>query len=196
MDVAELKRLVEDKFAPEPLLAVQALVNSYSIEHDGTEEELIGTPEEARDWLVRTGIGDPAIKVSPEEHGRLLALRRAVTVLIDANATGETVAGGAGLAEIAAAHPVPYAVGDGGVMRLDLTPRAGVDGVISQMLGIVAGAQERGEWARLKICASDECLWAFYDSSRNRGGTWCDMEVCGNKMNNRTYRERRAAARG
>ena len=29
-----------------------------------------------------------------------------------------------------------------------------------------------------------------YDSSRNRGGTWCQMEVCGNRIKNRHYRER------
>ena len=41
------------------------------------------------------------------------------------------------------------------------------------MVGIVFAAQLESEWPRLKICASDECRWAFYDSSRNRSGTWC-----------------------
>ena len=33
--------------------------------------------------------------------------------------------------------------------------------------------------------------WAFYDRSRNHGGTWCDMASCGNKLKNREFRARR-----
>ena len=73
-------------------------------------------------------------------------------------------------------------------------PGATVDELISQMLGIVYRAQAESKWERLKICASDECRWAFYDRSKNRGGTWCQMETCGNRINNRAYRGRRAGA--
>lgn len=54
------------------------------------------------------------------------------------------------------------------------------------MIGLVFAAQLESRWERLKICASDECRWAFYDSSRNRRGTWCQMEACGNRIKNRT----------
>jgi predicted RNA-binding Zn ribbon-like protein len=40
-------------------------------------------------------------------------------------------------------------------------------------------------------CANDDCQWAFYDRSRNHGGTWCDMATCGNKLKNRDFRARR-----
>ncbi|MBW3563024.1 MAG: CGNR zinc finger domain-containing protein, partial [Actinobacteria bacterium] len=43
---------------------------------------------------------------------------------------------------------------------------------------------------RLKVCRSDTCRWAFYDSSRNRSGKWCDMAVCGNRTKVANYRER------
>ena len=33
---------------------------------------------------------------------------------------------------------------------------------------------------RLKVCPADDCLWAFYDHSRNRSGTWCEIRQCGN----------------
>ena len=52
-------------------------------------------------------------------------------------------------------------------------------------------ADRRGEWTRLKICPADDCQWAFYDRSRNRSATWCDMKVCGNRHKVREYRERR-----
>ena len=50
----------------------------------------------------------------------------------------------------------------------------------------------RGDWARLKICPADACLWAFYDQSRNRSRNWCSMRVCGNREKARAWRERAA----
>jgi len=49
-----------------------------------------------------------------------------------------------------------------------------------------------GTWARVKACVADDCQWAFYDSSRNRSGRWCDMAVCGNREKVRTYRSRQS----
>ncbi|MQA73422.1 MAG: hypothetical protein GEU88_03545 [Solirubrobacterales bacterium] len=63
------------------------------------------------------------------------------------------------------------------------------------MVGIVFCAQLESQWSRLKVCASDECRWAFFDSSRNRGGTWCQMETCGNRIKSRAYRRRTATQR-
>ena len=49
--------------------------------------------------------------------------------------------------------------------------------------------QARGEWPRLKVCASPDCRWAFWDTTRNRSRRWCDMAGCGNRAKNRTWRE-------
>ncbi|OAP20062.1 CGNR zinc finger [Amycolatopsis sp. M39] len=51
----------------------------------------------------------------------------------------------------------------------------------------------RGDWVRLKICPADDCLWAFFDESRNRSRTWCSMRVCGNREKARSWRARTAA---
>jgi predicted RNA-binding Zn ribbon-like protein len=50
--------------------------------------------------------------------------------------------------------------------------------------------QARGEWPRLKVCASPDCRWAFVDSTRNRSRRWCDMAGCGNRAKNRNWRHR------
>ena len=63
----------------------------------------------------------------------------------------------------------------------------------STCLLIVRDAQLDGTWALLKACANDECQWAFYDKSRNHGGTWCEMSTCGNKLKNRAFRARSKA---
>jgi predicted RNA-binding Zn ribbon-like protein len=47
---------------------------------------------------------------------------------------------------------------------------------------------------RVKTCARPECRWAFYDTSKNRSRRWCSMNGCGNVVNNRTYRARRAGS--
>lgn len=45
--------------------------------------------------------------------------------------------------------------------------------------------------SRLRICAAEDCLRAFYDSSRNGSGKWCSTTSCGNRMKTRAYRQRR-----
>ncbi len=75
-----------------------------------------------------------------------------------------------------------------------LTPTAGgADGVVGHILGIVFTAMANGMWVRLKACRNPACQWAFYDTSKNRGGVWCTMEVCGSRHKARTYRQRQRA---
>lgn len=194
MDVAELEHQVEYKFAPVPLLAVQALANTYSYEDD---EERLPNPEGAREWLIASGLARPDVRVGEAELERLLELRRAVRGLIAANLP-ETAAEAdpARDAGLLATHPPPLTSGADGRLELHLDPAASVDEFAAQIAGIVFRAQLDGEWERLKICASDDCRWAFYDASRNRGGTWCQMEVCGNRAKNRRFRARAHDAEG
>ena len=43
---------------------------------------------------------------------------------------------------------------------------------------------------RLRICANDDCRWAFEDTSRAGRRRWCDMTSCGNVAKARRYRAR------
>ncbi|MCS5717734.1 CGNR zinc finger domain-containing protein [Herbiconiux sp. CPCC 205763] len=56
-------------------------------------------------------------------------------------------------------------------------------------------AQVLGTWPRLKLCANQWCLMAFYDRSKNSSGVWHDVKTCGNEHNLRVSRARRSAAR-
>jgi predicted RNA-binding Zn ribbon-like protein len=47
--------------------------------------------------------------------------------------------------------------------------------------------------ARLKACAAPDCHYVFYDYSRSRTGTWCDMNICGARHKMRKHRGRRIA---
>jgi len=60
-------------------------------------------------------------------------------------------------------------------------------------IGVAAHeAASEGIWWRLKICAYDECEWAYYDNSKNRSRSWCEYG-CGNKVKTRNYRARQRA---
>jgi predicted RNA-binding Zn ribbon-like protein len=67
----------------------------------------------------------------------------------------------------------------------------GVDGAFGRIVAIVFKAMLDGSWARLKACR--QCGWAFYDTSKNRSGSWCSMQICGNRTKTRAYRRRKAA---
>ena len=190
MNVEALSELIEEKIAPEPLIAVQGFANTYSFEDD---EELLLDPETARRWLVESDLAAPEIEIDDAGLARLVDWRRLIRELIEANHDGEpNAAARAELARLAAEHPVGLVAGTDGTLGLDLAPPSSVGGVIAQMVGIVFQAQLESQWPRLKICAADDCRWTFYDRSRNRGGNWCQMGVCGNRAKNRAYRARHA----
>ncbi|NEN07417.1 CGNR zinc finger domain-containing protein [Diaminobutyricibacter tongyongensis] len=46
----------------------------------------------------------------------------------------------------------------------------------------------QGSMGRVRLCAAEDCRWAFYDRSKNGSRTWCSMGVCGNRQKARTYR--------
>jgi predicted RNA-binding Zn ribbon-like protein len=53
-----------------------------------------------------------------------------------------------------------------------------------------------GTTGRLRICANDDCRWAFEDSSRAGRRRWCDMTSCGNVAKARRFRARKKGAGG
>ncbi len=73
---------------------------------------------------------------------------------------------------------------------------SGVSAALGRILSIVVRAIDEGSWSRLKVCPNDACQWAFYDRSKNRSGKWCTMEVCGNRMKARAFRQRQASGKG
>ena len=67
-----------------------------------------------------------------------------------------------------------------------------VGGVTARLLVAAVGASSEGTWRRLKACRNEGCMWAFYDASKNRSGSWCTMDVCGSRAKMRAYRRRKA----
>lgn len=174
--------------APGDLELVRQLVNSRDHE---TGAEAIGTPAGLRAWLAERGLLDGGEEVGEPDVRLAIAVREALRSLLLANngaeADPEAIAT---LNTAARTAPLRVRFGDDGVARL-APATDGVPAAIGVLLGIVQRAMTEGTWERLKVCPAGDCLWAFYDHSRNRSKQWCRMEICGNRAKARAYRERR-----
>lgn len=178
----------ESKPAPGALRRVQGLINTIDLESG--LDRLAGA-DDARPWLVANGLLASEGTPTTDELRTLRDVREGLRGLTVHNTGGPVPvpAVTAPLRDIAAEVAVRATVGPDGTIML--TPVG--DSVRARLLGlllVVQDAQRDGTWTHLKACANDDCLWAFYDRSRNHGGTWCDMATCGNKLKNRDFRAR------
>lgn len=174
--------------APGELELVRQLVNTLDCE---TGEEALGSPAALRGWLVERGLLDPAEEVGEPDLRLAVAVREALRRLLLANNGAEPDPEAIATLNTAA-RVAPLRVRFGADGAAQLAPATdGVPAAIGVLLGIVSRAMADGTWERLKACPGDDCLWAFYDHSRNRSKQWCRMEVCGNRAKARAYRERR-----
>jgi predicted RNA-binding Zn ribbon-like protein len=48
-----------------------------------------------------------------------------------------------------------------------------------------------GEASRIRICDNPDCLWVYYDRTRNRSKRYCEDRSCGNLMKVRRFRASR-----
>ncbi|MGZ4291571.1 MAG: CGNR zinc finger domain-containing protein [Gaiellaceae bacterium] len=156
--------------APAPLREVQLLLNSVDLEHER---------DWLPDWLAEHDLA------GAEERAR--TLREALRALVLAN-SGLPLGEAAIDTVNAAARRVSLRVDAAG----ELSVAADGD-ALDRVVAIALGAMLDGTWGRLKACRN--CRWSFYDNSPNRSGTWCSMQLCGNRRKTRAYRSRRRSAR-
>jgi len=168
----------ETKPAPMPLLLVQAFVNTLDLDQG---QDLLSS-----DWFVGAGLLDASADVGAGELELARAMRESIRQLLE---SGDGDLGP--LREVAAGRAARLLVGERGALALAPPGQGDLTDALFQLLLIVRAAQEAGTWSRLRICANDDCRWAFYDRSKNRQGQWCDMAVCGNRLKNRELRARR-----
>ncbi|MFF2908708.1 CGNR zinc finger domain-containing protein [Paenibacillus sp. NPDC057934] len=67
------------------------------------------------------------------------------------------------------------------------------DQVMAQIAASFAIALFEKETSRFRICENADCLWVYYDDTRNRSKRYCDDKACGNLMKVRRFRARRKA---
>jgi predicted RNA-binding Zn ribbon-like protein len=178
----------EKKPAPEPLRRVQSLINTLDRESGLDRLAVAG---DAAPWMATNGLLTPGGTPTDDDLSTLIGVREGLRALVLQNTDGQAPdpALVSPLHRLVEDEPVRAAVGEDGAVRL--APVG--DSLRARLVGlllIVSDAQRDGTWAHLLACANDDCQWAFYDRSRNHGGTWCDMATCGNKLKNRDFRAR------
>lgn len=178
--------------APGGLEDVQGFVNTVDLE---SGEDAFAEPEGLTAWLREHDLAGPRETFDAQDARRLIGFREALRTLLLSHHGDEVDADGiAALDAAAGAAPMVVAFAPDGATRLE-PAHAGVAGVLGRLLAIIARAEAEGTWSRMKACPADDCRWAFYDHSRNRSRTWCEMSVCGNRAKARTYRHRTARRR-
>jgi predicted RNA-binding Zn ribbon-like protein len=167
--------------APEPLRLVQRFINSN--DREGGHERFTSSAALAA-WLRAAGLH--VSRLDKGDLERTLALREALRALLLAN-NGYPVDSGAlstlNEESIRTGVVVRFSAAD-----LSLEPSgSGLDRALGRLIAIVFEAMVGGTWPRFKACRRDVCRWAFFDHSKNRSGTWCSMDICGNRVKTRAY---------
>ncbi len=180
----------ETRHAPHQLDLVIDFVNTFELD---TGEEALQDPARLSSWLAERGLLAQGERAGAEDLGRALELREALRRTMLANNGGPAAEPQTALLEQAARRGELSVHFRGGASLLEPCVD-GPDGALAALLAPVAEAMSDGTWARVKACRADDCHWAFYDFSRNRSGTWCDMAVCGNREKVRAYRARSGGA--
>ena len=175
--------------APGRLELVRTFLNSVDLE---SREDDFSTPASLADWLVERSLLPRDARLGPADLEEAIEFRETLRDVLESNAGhGDAEAALRRLDAIAAR--IPLRVQLAGQPRLEPASKDDIHAAIGRLLGIAYQAAIEGTWRRLKVCRSDTCRWAFYDSSRNRSGTWCTMAICGNRMKGRAFRRRRPA---
>ncbi|MFR9730351.1 CGNR zinc finger domain-containing protein [Saccharopolyspora sp. MS10] len=148
---------------------VLAFLNTCDVEAD---TDALESADRWREWSAARGLGEAG------DQGRARRVRRAMRDAVSCASAAEPEQ---------ISLPVPVVLREG-------VPVLGGHDALSRVLAASVHLVHTGHWDRIKICPAEDCLWAFYDRSRNKSRTWCSMRVCGNREKARSWRERHTAA--
>jgi predicted RNA-binding Zn ribbon-like protein len=178
-----------DEELPPGLERVLAFVNTLDVEENRDE---LGSAAALTDWLRSHGLGSD-VHATRRDLGLAIGLRDAVRLVWRSHSGG----------------PIdPHQLEDANEVlgRFVLRPEFGADGTptvaphasgaagaLGALVAELVLAGQHPAWSRLKLCPAEDCLWAFFDHSKNRSRRWCSMNVCGNRTKTRAYRQRMSA---
>jgi predicted RNA-binding Zn ribbon-like protein len=186
----------QSKEVPDQLSLLQAFVNTQYGQPAGRHfHSELTRPEHLRTWLVQHHLLlTDETPISEGDFRRTLQLRETLRALLRANnESSDPLASQLEILNHLASNApltVHFEPNGSSTLQPDVD---GVDGVIAHLIGMVFTSMTDGTWARLKACRNDRCQKAFYDSSKNRSGTWCSMATCGSRLKANAYRQRHMA---
>ena len=186
--------------APQPLEMVQDFANTNWLR---TGEEHLRDPQSLEGWLSDHALRDstshptPTPTTAPANDADLeLALRLRTSLKRMLARTSQSPASPAepqpeSESEAGQFPDLPILISLGANGHTHARPAVtGVPGALTRILITAWDAERNGTLERLKLCAAPDCRWAYYDPSRNKSATWCNMAVCGSRAKSRSYYQR------
>jgi predicted RNA-binding Zn ribbon-like protein len=152
----------------------------------------LATTAQLEAWLGARHLSDTERRLGEDDHRSALTLREALRSFIQLAPLERELDAEAAARLSAAAidFPLTLQVREGGGVALQpsrLSPVGGLGHVLAELQRLAATKQ----LDRLKMCASEECHWVFFDRSKPANRRWCNSALCGNRQKTRAYRERR-----
>jgi predicted RNA-binding Zn ribbon-like protein len=165
-----------------PLL--EALLRTSTAHRADTPADELSTLDSAKDWAQRTG---HAVHLRRADLEPLRAFRETLRQTLRADQPRTPIDVDA--AEFDASVELRWSFASG----LDVRPlKAGWEAVASLITVELVMADANGTLRRVKTCARAECGYPFIDHSRNVSRMWHDADTCGNIINLRASRARKA----
>ena len=165
-----------------PLL--EALLRTSTAHRADTSADELSTLDSAKDWAQRTG---HAVHLRRADLEPLRAFRERLRQALRADQPRTPI--DADAAEFDASVELRWSFASGlGVRPL----KAGWEAVASLITVELVMADANGTLRRVKTCARAECGYPFIDHSRNVSRMWHDADTCGNIINLRASRARKA----
>lgn len=171
--------------APGPLARVEEFCNSARFLHG--RDAWADLPS-AREWLAAHA--GPAAAEEVDDHGLagLVRLREAIRDHLDGSTAAQ-------VHDTLNAHAEsslrPPRWSPDGTVRIPPAGGSALGEFVGGLLATLATEELAGRRDRLKVCASPDCRWVFYDRSPGNQGVWCSMRTCGARHKMRAMRERR-----
>ena len=161
----------------------------HGVQHTPRDE--LETPGRLAEWMASRGLLRREMTLSKASHARALGLRAVLRsfIQLEPGARRGDQAAAQVLNEIAGDFPLSINLDAQGTIGLLPARREKVSG-LGAVLGELEPAAITGRLDRLKMCASAECLWIFYDRSKPSSRRWCVSSLCGNREKTRAYRRR------
>jgi predicted RNA-binding Zn ribbon-like protein len=190
---------LSDKFpVPSDIALLYDFVNSLDLRryveqgvaHVVSDE--LATKAQLESWLSARELSPENARLSEDDLRKVLALREALRSFIQLSPNDREANADAAAQVNAAAVNFPLTLkllkgGDVALRPLCLAPASGLGTVLAELQQLAA----TDRLDRLKMCASEECHWVFFDRSKPANRRWCNSALCGNRQKTRAYRERR-----
>lgn len=189
-------RLAQKYPVPNELALLYEFLNSLDLRHyiekgvTHVARDELSTPSQLENWLRSRQLLDDGDHLAARDHRHALDLREALRAFLQL-APADRADDASMVAHMDAAmakFPLILKSLESGSIKIGPAPGTST---LAYILAEVYFLSQMGRLDRLRMCASDECKWIFFDRSKPGNRRWCSSALCGNRQKTRAYRQRR-----